>query len=127
MSGGIAYVYDPDGTFAGRCNRDMVDLLPLDVADAAELNTMVWQHGRHTSSKPARHMLGQWEETWPRFVKVLPRDYGRMTGVGRGARSGPSGDEAILAAFEANWRALARAGGNKSSYPQMAPIKERTA
>ncbi|MBP6016580.1 MAG: glutamate synthase large subunit [Candidatus Promineofilum sp.] len=113
MSGGIAYVYDPDGTFAGRCNRDMVDLLPLDAADAAELNTMVWQHGRHTSSKPARHMLGQWEETWPRFVKVLPRDYGRMMlALAEAQGQGLSGDEAILAAFEANRRALARAGGN---------------
>ena len=77
MSGGIAYVYDPDGTFAGRCNHDMVDLLSLDAAGAAEPNNMVWQHALHTGSTLAWHMLGDWEETWPRFVKVLPRDYGR--------------------------------------------------
>src|SRR6266849_8045174 len=29
MSGGLAYVLDRDGTFAGRCNREMVDLEPL--------------------------------------------------------------------------------------------------
>src|SRR5690606_18422955 len=30
MSGGIAYVFDEDGTFALRVNREMVDLDPLD-------------------------------------------------------------------------------------------------
>src|SRR5690606_22128731 len=29
MSGGVAYVYDPDGSFAARCNRAMVDLEPV--------------------------------------------------------------------------------------------------
>jgi len=33
MSGGIAYVLDRDGAFAGRCNREMVDLEPLIEAD----------------------------------------------------------------------------------------------
>jgi len=29
MSGGIAYVYDPDGDFASRCNTSMVALEPV--------------------------------------------------------------------------------------------------
>jgi glutamate synthase (NADPH/NADH) large chain len=29
MSGGIAYVYDVNGLFAGNCNKEMVDLDPL--------------------------------------------------------------------------------------------------
>ena len=33
MSGGIAYVYDPDDTFAQRLNCEMVDLDPLDDDD----------------------------------------------------------------------------------------------
>ena len=32
MSGGIAYVLDPAGDFQRRCNREMVDLEPLDAA-----------------------------------------------------------------------------------------------
>ena len=113
MSGGIAYVYDPDGTFAGRCNHDMVDLLSLDAAGAAELNNMVWQHALHTGSTLAWHMLGDWEETWPRFVKVLPRDYGRvMQALAEAQHQGLIGDEAVMAAFEANRRALARIGGD---------------
>ena len=113
MSGGIAYVYDPDGTFGGRCNTEMVDLLPLDEADAAELNHMVWQHALHTGSTPAWRMIGHWDETWPRFVKVLPKDYGRvMKALSAAEAEGLSGEEAIMAAFEANRRDLARVGGN---------------
>src|SRR5208282_3302062 len=35
MSGGIAYVLDMDGTFAGRCNKEMCDLERLE--DAGEV------------------------------------------------------------------------------------------
>jgi glutamate synthase domain-containing protein 3 len=33
MSGGIAYVLDDDGTFATRCNRELVGLDPLEPVD----------------------------------------------------------------------------------------------
>src|SRR5207237_2695103 len=33
MSGGIAYVYDPNASFAARCNPEFVDLEPLDRED----------------------------------------------------------------------------------------------
>ena len=29
MGGGIAYIWDPNGQFAGNCNAEMVDLDPL--------------------------------------------------------------------------------------------------
>ena len=113
MSGGIAYVYDHDGSFAERCNRDMVDLLPLEPADADELNNMVWKHALHTGSTVAWHMLADWDEAAARFVKVLPKDYGRvLRAVAEAEARGLSGDEAVMAAFEANRRDLARVGGN---------------
>jgi glutamate synthase domain-containing protein 3 len=34
MSNGVAYVLDEAGTFASRCNFDMVETRPLDEADA---------------------------------------------------------------------------------------------
>ena len=113
MSGGIAYVYDHDGSFAERCNRDMVDLLPLEPADADELNNMVWKHALHTGSSPAWRMVGAWDETWTRFVKVMPKDYGRvLRALAEAEAAGLSGDDAIMAAFEANRRDLSRVGGN---------------
>ncbi|KAJ0179692.1 hypothetical protein K1T71_004283 [Dendrolimus kikuchii] len=33
MSGGIAYVYDIDGSFKGKCNHEMVELLPLELQE----------------------------------------------------------------------------------------------
>ena len=113
MSGGIAYVFDPDETFNRRCNLEMVDLLPLDEADARELADMVWKHALHTGSMTAWRMIGRWDETWPRFIKVLPKDYGRvMRALAEATAQGLTGDEAIMAAFEANRRDLARLGGN---------------
>ena len=38
MSGGIAYVYDPDDNFRSRCNREMVELEDLDADDASEVS-----------------------------------------------------------------------------------------
>ena len=113
MSGGIAYVLDGDGGFAGRANGDMVDLLPLDDADAAELNDLVWKHAIYTGSTVAWHLLADWDEARARFVKVLPKDYGRvLRALAAAEAAGLSGDEAVMAAFEANRRDLARVGGN---------------
>jgi glutamate synthase (ferredoxin) len=113
MSGGVAYVYDADGTFERRCNQDMVDLLSPDEHDARELNNMIWQHAIHTGSTLAWHMLSDWETVWPRFVKVLPKDYGRMMrALSEAEARGLSGEEAVMVAFEANRRDLARIGGN---------------
>ncbi len=113
MSGGIAYVFDRDGAFGDHCNLEMVDLLPLDESDARELNEMVWKHALHTGSAMAWHMIGHWDEAWPRFVKVLPKDYGRvMRALAEAQAGGLTGDEAVMAAFETNRRDLARVGGN---------------
>ena len=74
---------------------------------------MVWKHALHTGSTPAWHMIGNWDATWPRFVKVLPKDYGRvMRALDEARAQGLGGEEAIMAAFEANRRNLARVGGN---------------
>jgi len=113
MSGGIAYVLDADGRFAGRANSDMVDLLPLDDADARELNDMVWKHAVYTGSTVAWHLLADWNAARGRFVKVLPKDYGRvLRALAEAEAAGLSGDDAVMAAFEANRRDLARVGGN---------------
>ncbi len=113
MSGGIAYVYDAEATFAARCNRDMVDLLPLDEADARELGDMVWKHAVYTGSAVAWRMLADWDAARDRFVKVLPKDYGRvLRALAEAEAQGLQGDDAVMAAFEANRRDLARVGGN---------------
>ena len=75
MSGGIAYVYDSDSRFAGRCNTDLVDLEPLTEQDDEELRALIAEHAQRTGSLVGRNVLARWEHARERFVKVMPRDY----------------------------------------------------
>ncbi|GGH58007.1 glutamate synthase (NADPH/NADH) large chain [Filimonas zeae] len=75
MSGGIAYIYDVTGTFASRCNMEMVDLDPLSHEDAAQLKEIISQHYAHTGSTVAQFVLSDYENQLQHFVKVFPRDY----------------------------------------------------
>jgi glutamate synthase domain-containing protein 2/glutamate synthase domain-containing protein 1/glutamate synthase domain-containing protein 3 len=82
MSGGIAYVYDPDRRFDLRCNLDMVDLeLLTDPKDEVELKSLITRHLNHTGSKKARLILDNWEASLPFFVKVFPMEYRRVLGL----------------------------------------------
>jgi glutamate synthase domain-containing protein 3 len=78
MSGGVAYVFDVEGVFAKRCNRDMADVDPLDDADVAIVRGLLERHVEFTSSELAARLLGDWRATAPRFLKVMPRDYKRV-------------------------------------------------
>ena len=79
MSGGIAYVYDETGDFAQRrCNRSSVSFEELDEADALELRGLVAEHAERTGSAVAARLLGDWEASLERFVKVMPDDLRRV-------------------------------------------------
>ena len=81
MSGGIAYVYDPDQQFDGRCNLEMVDLeIIRENEDIDELKTMIQQHLEYTGSPKARKILSNWEDCLPYFVKVFPMEYRKVLG-----------------------------------------------
>lgn len=75
MSGGIAYVYDVNGEFDQLCNKEMVDLDPLDQTDAQVLQDMITRHFAYTASSVAKFVLGDFENQLKNFVKVFPRDY----------------------------------------------------
>ena len=103
MSGGVAYVHDPDGRFAVLCNQSQVDLLPIAPArddeegagrpqqrasssrdagmgdmlrhDGERLRILLERHHLHTGSKRARALLDDWSAALGQFVKVMPRDY----------------------------------------------------
>ncbi|AWB43614.1 glutamate synthase large subunit [Paenibacillus sp. CAA11] len=112
MSGGIAYVLDPDNTFLSRCNLEMVLLERVeDPAEQEQLRTLISRHVLYTDSAIGRRVLDQWSEVLPSFVRVIPKDYKRMLEQIRKVHDeGLQGEEALLAAFEANMRELARAG-----------------
>ena len=79
MSGGIAYVLDAEGTFHRRCNRELVELEPLErPEDLDVVQLLMRRHVRHTGSEVAARLLRDWTAVVPLFVKVMPRDYKRV-------------------------------------------------
>ena len=99
MSGGIAYVWNPEGVFDRLVNREMVDLDPLDDLDTSWLVTAVYRHQAETGSDVAGRILSDWQYAVPQFVKVMPRDYKRVLGAIKAAEeAGEDIDEAIMAA-----------------------------
>jgi glutamate synthase domain-containing protein 2/glutamate synthase domain-containing protein 1/glutamate synthase domain-containing protein 3 len=77
MSGGIAYVLDEDEGFASRCNMELVDFDEIDEHEAQDLLRLINEHAARTGSPLAERVVRDWEDTLPRFVKVMPRDYKR--------------------------------------------------
>ncbi|MGC8552858.1 MAG: glutamate synthase large subunit [Phycisphaerae bacterium] len=78
MSGGIAYVFDPDEQFLQRCNLAMVDLEKLvQPEDIQELKTMIEEHARYTQSSVAAGILANWNASLAKFHKVMPIEYRR--------------------------------------------------
>ena len=79
MSGGAAFVWDPEGRFASLCcNRETVGIEPVDAAeDRALLKGMLEKHVRFTGSLRAKTLLNDWEAGLCRFVKVMPTEYRR--------------------------------------------------
>jgi glutamate synthase (ferredoxin) len=77
MSGGIAYVWDANGTFRQRVNKEMVELEPLDQGDIEYLKGRIEKHVEYTDSGRGKEILANWASEQGRFVKVMPIDYKR--------------------------------------------------
>ncbi|WP_416839066.1 glutamate synthase large subunit [Haloferax sp. DFSO52] len=76
MSGGVAYVYDPDDELAAKTNTGMVTLEDtLDESDVAMLTRLVENHLEYTDSNLAAELLDDWQHTLSDFVKVMPDVY----------------------------------------------------
>ena len=79
MSGGIAYVYDPNNKFPERCNMGLVGLETVeDVAEKEDLYNYIKEHVDVTGSTVGQAMLEDWDNACKNFVKVMPHDYKRV-------------------------------------------------
>jgi glutamate synthase (ferredoxin) len=114
MSGGVAYVLDPDNVFDPRINKQMVEVERVtDAGEADALRALIARHVEMTGSVQGQRVLDAWPTLLPKFVKVIPRDYKRVLAcIKRAHDQGLSGEEAVMAAFEENSRDLSRVGGN---------------
>ncbi|CAL5227781.1 g10803 [Coccomyxa viridis] len=79
MSGGLAYIYDPERRMPDMCNEDVAgDLLPLaDVEDESLVVSLIQRHLKYTKSTVARAILNDWQNAKQHFVKVFPHEYAR--------------------------------------------------
>ena len=103
MSGGVAYVWDPEHTFSERCNLTMVSIEPvlsstaqikeqgIDIwhsmvrsaereTDEVILRRLIENHFRFTGSFCARDMVSDWDTARSKFIKIMPVDYKRALG-----------------------------------------------
>ncbi len=78
MSGGIAYVYDPDKNLEPKLNKEMVDLEGLEAEDEVDILAMITQHYQRTQSTLADEFLKDWSTKKKSFIKVMPRDYKKV-------------------------------------------------
>ncbi len=99
MSGGIAYVYDPDGELPDNLNTEMVDVETLDDDDSEFVHGIVQAHVDATDSAVGQRVLADWPQQQRHFVKVMPRDYKRvLQAIAEAERDGVDIDKAIMAA-----------------------------
>nr|CAI5835199.1 unnamed protein product [Callosobruchus analis] len=79
MSGGIAYVWDIDGTFSMKCNPEMVELCKLeDKEDVSLVLTLLKEFHTLTGSVVAEQLLTEFDQRRKQFVKVFPYEYQRV-------------------------------------------------
>lgn len=76
MSGGIAYVYDPENKFVnGLCNTETIEFEPISQENAIDLKATIEKHVLYTESKKGASLLSEWNTSLNNFVKVMPTEY----------------------------------------------------
>ena len=76
MSGGLAYIYDPDKKFSKKCNKEGLNLDPVTLEkDINDLRQLIENHYNATLSPLAQHILEKWESSLNHFIRVFPEEY----------------------------------------------------
>lgn len=75
MSGGIAYVWDPDYRLSALANLASVELEPVE--EGENLRALVERHRALTGSRRAAELLDRWTAALGEFVQVMPIEYRR--------------------------------------------------
>ncbi len=96
MSGGIAYLLDPE---LEKVNRELVDTEPLEADEVVWLGDVLTTHVALTGSRIAAEVLDHWPASAQRFCRVMPRDYRRVLELrSEAADSGLDADTLIMEA-----------------------------
>jgi glutamate synthase (NADPH/NADH) large chain len=99
MSGGLAFVWDPERTLYRRMNHEMVDIDILEDEDIDWLRGVLTMHMELTGSPVAENILSRWWTNSEGFTKIFPKDYKRVLEAQHDAiERGVDVDEAVMAA-----------------------------
>jgi glutamate synthase (NADPH/NADH) large chain len=71
MSGGIAYVWDPEDKLPGLINPELVNIEPIDDEDEQTILDLVREHTEYTGSSVGERVLATWPERRGEFVRVI--------------------------------------------------------
>jgi len=75
MTGGMAYVYDPDESFVDHVNDDTIIYQRIQTQFWEKvLKKAVKEHHRETQSAFAERMLNHWETEIEKFWQVIPTE-----------------------------------------------------
>ena len=75
MSGGMAFVYDPDNRFEKVVNSDSVNWYRIQSPHWENvLKKMIQEHYSRTDSRRAFTILDQWETELPNFRQIVPKE-----------------------------------------------------
>jgi len=96
MSGGIAYIHDPDEVFAAKVNYEMVALEDLTAGDHDFLRETITRHRDLTGSTVAGGILDDWDTQLGAFRKVMPTDYKRVLTVIEQSRAAGLDEDATV-------------------------------
>ena len=95
MSGGIAYLLDPD---PGQVNTELADLEPLTSDDADFLRDLLARYLAETGSVIAAGLLADWDAAAGRFGRVMPKDYKRvLAAASQAEQEGRDVNQAVMA------------------------------
>lgn len=102
MSGGVAYVYDPNHDLYMRLNKQLVNTYEVTgKADKEVLEELLNKHYTYTDSDVAKKILSNLDEELSNFKKIVPKDYEKITTLIQELKTkGYHEDEANLMAFE---------------------------
>lgn len=102
MSGGVAYVYDPNHDLYMRLNKQLVNTYEVTgKADKEVLEELLNKHYTYTDSDVAKKILSNLDEELSNFKKIVPKDYEKITTLIQELKTkGYHEDEASLMAFE---------------------------
>lgn len=102
MSGGVAYVYDPNHDLYMRLNKQLVNTYEVTgKADKEVLEELLDKHYTYTDSDVAKKILSNLDEELSNFKKIVPKDYEKITTLIQELKTkGYHEDEASLMAFE---------------------------